>query len=73
MLQTCSTRETERLRQSSIQQSQRLEAAQQRITDLETQLTKKEHLILEQKKLLENVKNQAKYVLLAYQSISREV
>ncbi|XP_053530427.1 TSC complex subunit 1a isoform X3 [Ictalurus punctatus] len=60
MLQTCSTRETERLRQSSIQQSQRLEAAQQRITDLETQLTKKEHLILEQKKLLENVKNQAK-------------
>ncbi|MCI4392810.1 hypothetical protein PGIGA_G00150260 [Pangasianodon gigas] len=60
MLQMCSTRETERLRQSSIQQSQRLEAAQQRITDLETQLTKKEHLILEQKKLLENVKNQAK-------------
>ncbi|KAK2845441.1 hypothetical protein Q7C36_010295 [Tachysurus vachellii] len=60
MLQMCSMRETERLRQSSIQQSQRLEAAQQRITDLETQLTKKEHLILEQKKLLENVKNQAK-------------
>lgn len=60
MLQMCSTRETERLRQNSIQQSQRLEAAQQRITDLETQLTKKEHLILEQKKLLENVKNQAK-------------
>lgn len=64
MLQMCSTRETERLRQSSIQQSQRLEAAQQRITDLETQLNKKEHLILEQKKLLENVKNQAKYELL---------
>ncbi|TSV94908.1 Hamartin [Bagarius yarrelli] len=60
MLQVCSTRETERLRQSSIQQNQRLEAAQQRINDLETQLTKKEHLILEQKKLLENVKNQAK-------------
>lgn len=68
MLQMCSTRETERLRQSSIQQSQRLEAAQQRITDLETQLTKKEHLILEQKKLLENVKNQAKYKLLTYQT-----
>ncbi|XP_062873736.1 TSC complex subunit 1a isoform X2 [Trichomycterus rosablanca] len=60
MLQVCSSRETERLRQNSIQQSQRLEAAQQRIADLETQLTKKEHLILEQKKLLENVKNQAK-------------
>lgn len=69
MLQMCSTRETERLRQSSVQQSQRLEAAQQRITDLESQLTKKEHLILEQKKLLENVKNQAKYKLLTYQSI----
>lgn len=74
MLQMCSTRETERLRQSSVQQSQRLEAAQQRITDLETQLTKKEHLILEQKKLLENVKNQAKYkLLLIYQPISHEV
>uniref|UniRef100_A0A8B9LWJ6 TSC complex subunit 1a n=1 Tax=Astyanax mexicanus TaxID=7994 RepID=A0A8B9LWJ6_ASTMX len=60
MLQACSAREVERLRQSSIQQSQRLEAAQQRIADLEAQLTKKEHLILEQKKLLENVKSQAK-------------
>ncbi|KAF5901008.1 hamartin-like isoform X1, partial [Clarias magur] len=68
MLQTCSTRETERLRQSSIQQSQRLEAAQQRITDLETQLAKKEHLVLEQKKLLENVKNQAKGQLQASES-----
>ncbi|XP_072521310.1 TSC complex subunit 1a isoform X2 [Salminus brasiliensis] len=60
MLQACSAREVERLRQSSTQQSQRLEAAQQRIADLEAQLTKKEHLILEQKKLLENVKSQAK-------------
>uniref|UniRef100_A0AAR2LMB7 TSC complex subunit 1a n=1 Tax=Pygocentrus nattereri TaxID=42514 RepID=A0AAR2LMB7_PYGNA len=60
MLRACSAREVERLRQSSMQQSQRLEAAQQRITDLEAQLTKKEHLILEQKKLLENVKAQAK-------------
>ncbi|XP_066512402.1 hamartin-like isoform X1 [Hoplias malabaricus] len=60
MLQACSLREVERLRQSSTQQTQRLEAAQQRITDLEGQLTKKEHLILEQKKLLENVKTQAK-------------
>ncbi|XP_036454090.1 TSC complex subunit 1a isoform X4 [Colossoma macropomum] len=60
MLQACSAREVERLRQSSMQQSQRLEAAQQRIADLEAQLTKKEHLILEQKKLLENVKAQAK-------------
>ena len=65
MLQACSVREVERLRQSAVQQSQRLEAAQQRITDLEAQLTKKEHLILEQKKLLENVKAQTKYMLLS--------
>ncbi|XP_051960641.1 TSC complex subunit 1a isoform X2 [Xyrauchen texanus] len=59
MLQASSLREVERLRQSSLQQSQRLEAAQQRITDLETQLNKKEQVIREQKKLLENVKSQA--------------
>ncbi|XP_048043640.1 TSC complex subunit 1a isoform X2 [Megalobrama amblycephala] len=59
MLQASSLREVERLRQSSLQQSQRLEAAQQRITDLENQLTKKEQVIREQKKLLENVKSQA--------------
>lgn len=63
MLQASSLREVERLRQSSLQQSQRLEAAQQRITDLETQLAKKEQVIREQKKLLENVKNQAMYEL----------
>lgn len=63
MLQASSLREVERLRQSSLQQSQRLEAAQQRITDLENQLTKKEQVIREQKKLLENVKSQAMYVV----------
>lgn len=63
MLQASSLREVERLRQSSLQQSQRLEAAQQRITDLENQLAKKEQVIREQKKLLENVKNQAMYVV----------
>lgn len=64
MLQASSLREVERLRQSSLQQSQRLDAAQQRITDLETQLTKKEQVIREQKKLLENVKSQATYVVI---------
>lgn len=59
MLQASSLREVERLRQSSLQQSQRFEAAQQRIADLETHLTKKEQVIREQKKLLENVKSQA--------------
>lgn len=63
MLQASSLREVERLRQSSLQQSQRLEAAQQRITDLENQLAKKEQVIREQKKLLENVKSQAMYVV----------
>lgn len=63
MLQASSLREVEHLRQSSLQQSQRFEAAQQRITDLETQLTKKEQVIREQKKLLENVKSQAMYEL----------
>lgn len=63
MLQASSVREGERLRQSSLQQCQRLEAAQQRITDLENQLTKKEQVIREQKKLLDNVKRQATYVL----------
>lgn len=64
MLQASSLREVERLRQSSLQQSQRLDAAQQRITDLETQLAKKEQVIREQKKLLENVKSQAMYVII---------
>ncbi|XP_067294960.1 TSC complex subunit 1a isoform X2 [Pseudorasbora parva] len=59
MLQGSSLREVERLMQSSLQQSQRLDTAQQRITDLETQLAKKEQVIREQKKLLENVKSQA--------------
>ncbi|KAI7812605.1 putative hamartin [Triplophysa rosa] len=59
MQQASSLREVERLRQSSLQQGQRLEAAQQRITDLETQVTKKEQVIREQKKFLENVKSQA--------------
>lgn len=63
MLQASSLREVEHLRQSSLQQSQRFEAAQQRITDLETQLTKKEQVIREQKKLLESVKSQAMYEL----------
>lgn len=63
MLQASSLREVEHLKQSSLQQNQRLEAAQQRITDLETQLAKKEQVIREQKKLLENVKSQTMYEL----------
>ncbi|TRY93171.1 hypothetical protein DNTS_012858 [Danionella cerebrum] len=68
MLQAASVREVERLRLSSLQQGQRLDAAQQRVTDLENQLSKKEQVIREQKKLLENVKNQATEQLQASES-----
>lgn len=61
MLQVASSKEMERLRQSLLSQAQKLEAAQQRAAELETQLSKKEHLIAEQKKFLEDVKLQAKY------------
>ncbi|XP_052393256.1 hamartin [Carassius gibelio] len=60
MLQTSWGKETERLKQNLLLQSQKLDAAQQRVAELETQLAKKEHLIVEQKKFLEDVKTQAK-------------
>lgn len=63
MLQMSWGKETERLKQNLLLQSQKLDAAQQRVTELETQLSKKEHLIAEQKKFLEDVKAQAKYDL----------
>lgn len=63
MLQMSWGKETERLKQNLLLQSQKLDAAQQRVAELETQLSKKEHLIAEQKKFLEDVKTQAKYDL----------
>ncbi|KAL8174714.1 UNVERIFIED_CONTAM: hamartin [Gekko kuhli] len=42
------------------QQNQQLEACQKRIAELESQLTKRDHLLLEQKKYLEEVKVQAR-------------
>lgn len=60
MLQVSYRKEVETLRQSLLVQGQKLEAAQQRVTELETHLSKKEHLIAEQKKFLEDVKCQAK-------------
>lgn len=63
MLQTSWGKETECLKQNLLLQSQKLDAAQQRVAELETQLAKKEHLIAEQKKFLEDVKAQAKYDL----------
>lgn len=66
MLQMSWGKETERLKQNLLFQSQKLDAAQQRVAELETQLSKKEHLIAEQKKFLEDVKTQAKYDLFWY-------
>uniref|UniRef100_A0A8C7SK71 TSC complex subunit 1b n=1 Tax=Oncorhynchus mykiss TaxID=8022 RepID=A0A8C7SK71_ONCMY len=68
MVQVSWGKEVERLRQSLLQQGQKLEAAQQRVGELETQLTKKEHLIVEQKKFLEDVKGRAKGELQASDS-----
>ncbi|XP_030624360.1 TSC complex subunit 1b [Chanos chanos] len=65
MLQASWEKEHERLKQSLLVQAQKLEAAQQRVTELEMQLSKKEHLIAEQKKFLEDVKCQAKAELQA--------
>lgn len=42
------------------QQNQQLEACQKRVAELESQLTKRDHLLLEQKKYLEEVKIQAR-------------
>ena len=60
MRKTSYEKEVAMLRQNLLVQEQKLEAAQQRVTELETQLSKKEHLIIEQKKFLEDVKCQAK-------------
>ncbi|KAG7498639.1 hypothetical protein JOB18_016208 [Solea senegalensis] len=65
MLQVSHVKEVETLKQSLLLQGQKLEAAQQRVSELETHLSKKEHLIAEQKKFLEDVKCQAKAELQA--------
>uniref|UniRef100_A0A8C1CIP8 TSC complex subunit 1b n=1 Tax=Cyprinus carpio carpio TaxID=630221 RepID=A0A8C1CIP8_CYPCA len=58
MLQISWGKEKEHLKQNLLLQSQKLDATQQRVAELETQLAKKEHLIAEQKKFLEDVKAQ---------------
>ncbi|XP_046871370.1 hamartin-like isoform X2 [Hypomesus transpacificus] len=68
MLQWSLRKEAECLRQGEAQQSRRLEAAQQRLADTEAQLAKKEHLILEQKKFLEDLKAKARGQLQASES-----
>ncbi|KAL0965537.1 hypothetical protein UPYG_G00282580 [Umbra pygmaea] len=68
MVQASWGKENDRLRQGLLLQGQKLEAAQQKVGDLEVHLTKKEHLIMEQKKFLEDVKGQAKGELQASES-----
>ncbi|XP_064165052.1 hamartin-like [Anguilla rostrata] len=68
MLQASSLSDLEKLRQGLVHCGQGLEAAQQRVGELESQLAKKEHLIAEQKKFLEDVKGQARAELQASES-----
>ncbi|XP_053180756.1 APC membrane recruitment protein 1-like [Scomber japonicus] len=68
MLQCSVGREYQRLKDSEVQQRQKLEAANHRIAELETQLTKKDQLILDQKKLLEDTKNHSRAELSACES-----
>ncbi|XP_056288508.1 TSC complex subunit 1b isoform X2 [Pseudoliparis swirei] len=65
MLKASYGKEVEMLRQSLLVQGQKLEVAQHRVGELETHHSKKEHLITEQKKFLEDVKCQAKAELQA--------
>ncbi|XP_026543090.1 hamartin isoform X1 [Notechis scutatus] len=60
IMQTAFRKELERAKSFLLLQNQKVEASQNRITELESQLTKKDHLLLEQKKYLEDVKLQAR-------------
>lgn len=60
MLQCSVGKDYQRLKDSDVQQRQKLEAANHRTAELESQLAKKEQLIQEQKKLLEDTKNQSR-------------
>ncbi|XP_035771807.1 hamartin-like [Neolamprologus brichardi] len=68
MLQCSVGKEFLRLKDNDVQQRQKLEAANHRITELESQLARKDQLILSQKKLLEDTKNQNRAELSASES-----
>ncbi|KAK1334026.1 hypothetical protein QTO34_005025 [Cnephaeus nilssonii] len=61
-------KELEKHRSHALQQSQRLDTSQRRVLELEAQLAKKDHLLVEQKKYLEDVKLQARGQLQAAES-----
>lgn len=65
MLRCSASKEFQRLKDSDVQQRQKLEAANHRIAELENQLAKKDQLILDQKKLLEDTKAQSRAELAA--------
>ncbi|KFO82494.1 Hamartin [Cuculus canorus] len=68
MLHAAFRKELEKAKLCVQQQSQSLDASQKRIAELESQLAKKDHLFLEQKKYLEDVKIQARGQLQAVES-----
>ncbi|XP_074484784.1 hamartin-like, partial [Sebastes fasciatus] len=68
MLQCTLGNEFQQLKDSDVQQRQKLEAANHRTAELETQLAKRDQLILDQKKLLEDTKTQSRGELTACES-----
>uniref|UniRef100_A0A3P8U264 TSC complex subunit 1a n=1 Tax=Amphiprion percula TaxID=161767 RepID=A0A3P8U264_AMPPE len=68
MLQCTVGKDYQRLKDSDVQLRQKLEAANHRISELETHLSKKDQLIQEQKKLLQDTKTQSRAELLASDS-----
>ncbi|XP_029367310.1 TSC complex subunit 1a isoform X2 [Echeneis naucrates] len=68
MLQCSVGKEYQRLKDSEVQLRQKLEAANHRIAELETQLAKRDQLALDQKKLLEDNKAQSRAELSACES-----
>lgn len=60
MMKAAYRKELEKNRSHVLQQNQRLDTCQKRILELESHLAKKDHLLLEQKKYLEDVKLQAR-------------
>ncbi|KAM8885630.1 hamartin-like isoform 2-T2 [Spinachia spinachia] len=68
MLQCTVGNEYQRLKDSDVLQRQKLEAANHRIAELENQVAKRDQLILDQKKLLEDTKAQGRGGLSACES-----
>lgn len=60
MMKAAYRKELEKHRSHLAQQSQRLDTSQKRVLELESHLAKKDHLLAEQKKYLEDIKAQAR-------------